>query len=62
MNGPRQFVFQCRIDRPLARQPALARERFGHNSQVEVALSAWFGIHTAFVMMTGVPRAVVFEL
>lgn len=62
MHRSRQLVSQQRGHGPLPRQPRLTLENRRDDNQVEVAFAAFARIHAAFVVMTGVPAAVIFDL
>lgn len=61
MHGPRQFLGEKRIHSALPLDAPLPRERLGHHGQVEMALPAGASVNAPFMMMPGVPGAVVLD-
>jgi len=55
----RQLLLEDGVDRPLARQSPLTLEGLRNDRQVEMAFAARLGIHTPFMMVPGMARAVV---
>lgn len=62
MDRAGELVAQRRVDPALSLHPTLALEGVGHNQKVEVAFAAGAPVQPPFVVMTGVPPAVVFDL
>lgn len=57
-----QLVTQQGVDHPLAGKPGLPFEGLGYNQKIEVAFAALARVHAAFVMVSGVAAAVIFDL